>query len=130
MDWPDLLLGHGGCTPSSIVVRNLDILGAGVSPAKNDPVLIVYADRVPARQVPSQRLEAVSGRERQVPQFVCGVQMHKLPPGDAGDLARKTSRQRLIGIASAALSLKLLIVNRRSSVNCNYVSISDTYGKK
>jgi hypothetical protein len=49
-------------SPSSVVVRDLDIVSPTVSPGEADSVLIVDADRVLARTIARQSLEAVAGR--------------------------------------------------------------------
>ncbi len=64
-----------------MVVRDLDLVGVAVLPAKADPPLIVDADAVLPRPVALQRLEPIARRDPQGIEPGRGVQLRELAPG-------------------------------------------------
>ena len=56
--------------------------------AKDDSILIVYTDGVPAAQVPAQSVQAIAGGHLQVIEPDDGVDLIQLPPDDGPEIAR------------------------------------------
>jgi hypothetical protein len=72
--------GHGILL--SVVVDQLDIFGASVSPFETDPPLLVDADAVQAGAVSFQFLESIAWRDLQVAEQLGSVENQELPEGN------------------------------------------------
>jgi hypothetical protein len=70
----------------SVVVDELDVLGAGVRPAEADPELVVDPDRVVAGSVALELLESVPRWESEVLETFGRVQLSKLALGHPLDV--------------------------------------------
>ena len=62
-----------------MVVRDFDVVGIAVLPPEANPELIVDADTVLAATGATQRLQSISRRNRQLPQFPNAVELRQLP---------------------------------------------------
>jgi hypothetical protein len=56
-----------------MVVYDLDFFRTIIAPAEYDPPLIVYSDRMPTREVPSQGFQAVPWRRHEITEPPCIV---------------------------------------------------------
>ena len=77
----------------SVIVDYFHFICIVIAPHEADAILIVNADAVLARSIPSQFLKAIAGRLLKIQQFSGGVQDREFPPGD-------TRRRRSPGPAS------------------------------
>src|SRR5271166_3288098 len=65
---------------SSMIVRDLHVVGAVVLPDETDPPLVVDANRVLASPIPLQQLQPVVGRAEEFLDRGCGVHHQQFPP--------------------------------------------------
>jgi hypothetical protein len=75
-----------------MVVDNLDLFGPFIRPSEYDPPLIVYADRMPSRQVAAEDFQAISRRRCEITQDGRVVELHQLAARDLGNICRKPLR--------------------------------------
>ncbi len=76
-----------------MIIDNFDFVCVAAVPAKADSPLIVHADAVLALAPAFQRLEAIAGRYKHLPQFRGRVQHQQLAAGIALNCRRKPARQ-------------------------------------
>src|SRR4051794_15907745 len=70
---------------TSVVVRELDMVGALGGPCEADPVLIIDPDRILARAVTLELFELVSRRRLQIRERECCIQIPELPAHNGPD---------------------------------------------
>src|SRR5208282_4621451 len=104
MDRPHAVFNHR--SSPSMVVNDLDIFGAGRSPAKTQAVLIVHSDAVLSCAAALQAFMTITRRRTQELQGVCSIQLGQFARRDFGDarkpLALTSLEQRLrVGAAEA-----------------------------
>jgi hypothetical protein len=108
---------------SSVIVNDLDLLRSLIRPSEHDPPLIIYPDRMPARQVTSQGFQAVSRRCRKVAEHSGVIELYQLATSQPGYICRKSfGTRRCSKISSASAPQKPLII-------AGYVSRHDTQSK-
>src|SRR5262245_45302410 len=71
---------------SSVIIRNLYVVGVPGIPTKAHPVLIVDPYRMLSLPIPRKLLQAITGRRQKVLKLASGVHHPQLP---ASDLARR-----------------------------------------
>ena len=84
-----------------MVIRQFHIVGVAIKPSEADPVLVVYANTVPAGPLPFQGFQVVSGRNAQILQVPCAMQQAKPPQGNprnGGPLARRFAVKEILRI--------------------------------
>src|ERR1700754_2951626 len=64
---------------SSVVVHDLDVLGAGVGPGEADPPLVVDPDAVLTLAVTPENLQPVAGWRPEIVEVHRGVEVAQLP---------------------------------------------------
>jgi hypothetical protein len=72
-----------------MIIHDLDLLRSLTAPPEHDPPLIVYSDRMLAREVPSQSFQSVAGRRHKITKQCGVVQLHQFSAGDLGNVRRK-----------------------------------------
>jgi hypothetical protein len=75
---------------SSVIVNDLDLLRSLIRPSEHDPPLIIYPDRMPARQVASQGFQVVSRRCRKVAEHSGVIELYQLATSHPGYICRKS----------------------------------------
>jgi hypothetical protein len=73
----------------SVVIDDLDFMGAVCFPAEADAPLVIDADGVLAFPVALERFEAIAGRDGEVIKRGDSVNLSKLPQGNALDVRRE-----------------------------------------
>jgi hypothetical protein len=90
-----------------MVVDNLDLFGPFIRPSEYDPPLIVYADRMPSRQVAAQGFQAISRRRCKITQ---DGRVVELPTSTAiSNICRNPPGTRHCRISSAGAELLIII---------------------
>ncbi len=77
---------------SSVIIHNLDFLRPRVRPSKNNPPLIIDANRMKSREIAPQRFEPIARRGGKITKHSRAVYLDKLA---ACDKVRRESRRRL-----------------------------------
>ena len=72
-----------------MIVNDLDLLRSVIRPSKYDPPLVIYPDRVLAREVTPQSLQAVSRRCSEIANHGGIVELHQLAASYLGYVCRK-----------------------------------------
>jgi len=65
-----------------MIIHDLDLLRPLIAPPEYDPPLIVYSDRMPAHEVPSQSFQSVARRRHEITKRCGVVQLDQLSAGD------------------------------------------------
>ena len=96
-----------------MIIHDLDFLRPLIAPSEYDPPLIVYSDRMPAGQVPSQGFRAISRRRHEITEHCGIVQLHRFSPGHLGHIGRTALRYAsLLENQGCERAPKLLIITR------------------
>src|SRR3954464_1072604 len=82
------LLKYDGRSRTSVIVHDLDLFCASVSPSETQAPLIVDADAVLAGAIPVQGLQAIAGRRGQELECLGRVHLRELARGDLRDRAK------------------------------------------
>jgi hypothetical protein len=80
-----------------VVIDDAGIMSLGLSPAKDDPPLLVDSNTVEDSPIASQGFQAVAGRGPEVAESMCGVQHIELPLGHSCNIAREPSNPACAG---------------------------------
>lgn len=75
-----------------MIVDDLDVFGAGVGPAENDPPLVVNANRMLASEVSLQGFEPIARRRGEIAKALRGIDLQEFSSRHAGDAGRDTLR--------------------------------------
>jgi hypothetical protein len=74
----------------SMIIHDLDLLRSLTAPPENDPPLIVYSDRMLAREVPAQSFQSIARRRHKITKHCGVVQLHQLSAGGLGNVRGKS----------------------------------------
>jgi hypothetical protein len=75
-----------------MIIHDLDFFRSLIGPPEYDPPLIVYSDRMLAREVPSQSFQSIARRRHKITEHCGVIQLHQFSAGDLGDVRRKSLR--------------------------------------
>jgi hypothetical protein len=89
-----ILLGHLEPQPFRhlMIIHHSDLSRVTPVPSKYETQLVIDADRMKTSPFALERLKSISGRDTQIIQLRCIMQIQQLTPGRSPQLRRKTSR--------------------------------------
>jgi hypothetical protein len=73
-----------------MIVYDLNFERITISPSETDAILIVDSNTVLAPPSTLQRFKVITGKDRQISQLVCCVNLHKLSLRHSGDPLKPT----------------------------------------